>query len=68
MKLDFQPIGTYVRCSVQKITSRKSFGQGRFAAASLKLADAEVLLFYTFALLAVGAVQRLLDSCAKACL
>ena len=62
MKLEFQPVGTYLRCSVQKIMSRNSFGQSRFAAASLKLADAEVLLFYTFALLAVGAVQRLLDA------
>ena len=61
MNLNVQPIGRYLRCSVQKITSGKSHIQGRFADTSLKLADAEVLLFFTFALLAVGAAQRFLD-------
>ncbi len=62
MVLDFQPIGRYARCSVQKIASGKSLVQARLASASLKLADADILLFYTFALFAVGGVQRFLDA------
>jgi exosortase/archaeosortase family protein len=62
MVLDFQPIERYVRCSVRKIASSKSLVQDRLAASALKLADADVLLFYTFALLAVGGVQRFLDA------
>ena len=62
MVLDFQPIGRYARCSVQKIASGKSLVQARFAPATLKLADVDVLLFYTFALFAVGGIQRFLDA------
>jgi hypothetical protein len=62
MVLDFQPIGRYVRCSVQKIASGKSLIQDRLASTSLKLADVDVLLFYTFALFAVGGIQRFLDA------
>ncbi|MGH7783242.1 MAG: hypothetical protein ACREO5_05310, partial [Candidatus Binatia bacterium] len=36
--------------------------QGRLAASPLKLTDADVLRFYTFALFAVGGVQRFLDA------
>ena len=44
-----------------KIASNKSLVHGRLAAIPLKLADADVLLFYTFALLAIGVIQRLID-------
>ncbi len=47
---------------MQKIASSKSLVQARLAALPLKLADADVLLFYTFALLAVGGIQRFLDA------
>jgi hypothetical protein len=47
---------------LQKIVSSKSLFQGRFAALALKLTDADVLLFYTFSLLAVGYIQRFLDA------
>jgi hypothetical protein len=60
MVLDFQPIGRYARCSVQKIASGTSLVQARLA--TLKLADVDVLLFYTFALFAVGGIQRFLDA------
>ncbi len=46
---------------MQKITSSKSLVQGRSAVFSLKLADGDVLLLYTVALLAVGGFQRFLD-------
>ncbi len=39
--------------------------QGRLASSKLKLTDADVLLFYTFALFAVGGVQRFLDEYSK---
>ena len=50
-----------MRVALQKIVSSKSLFQGRFAALPLKLTDADVLLFYTFSLLAVGYIQRFLD-------
>ena len=45
-----------------KIASSKSLVHGRWAAPPLKLTDADVLLFYTFALLSVGLIQRFLDA------
>ena len=45
-----------------KIASSKSLVHGRLAAIPLKLADADALLFYTFALLSVGVIQRFLDA------
>jgi exosortase/archaeosortase family protein len=47
---------------VQIIVSSKSLVQGRLAACPLKLADRDILLFYTFALLAIGPIQRFLDA------
>jgi hypothetical protein len=47
---------------VPKIASSKSLVHGRLAAIPLKLADADALLFYTFALLSVGVIQRFLDA------
>ena len=46
---------------MQRILSKESLVQGRLAASRLKLADTDVLLFYTFALFAIGSVQRFLD-------
>jgi hypothetical protein len=46
---------------VPKIASSKSLVYGRLAAIPLKLADADALLFYTFALLAIGVIQRFID-------
>jgi exosortase/archaeosortase family protein len=60
MILNFEPIARRVRSSAHKIAVGKSLVGGRWAT-SLKLTDADVLLFYTFALLAVGGVQLFLD-------
>jgi hypothetical protein len=43
---------------VQKIASSISLIQGRFAASLPKLTDGDVLLVYTFALLAGGVIRR----------
>ena len=47
---------------MQEIPSSKSLIQGRLAIFPLKPTDADVLLFYSFALFAVGCVQRFLDA------
>jgi exosortase/archaeosortase family protein len=57
---DFQKKNN-VSCSVQTASS-KPFVHGRLAASPLKLADADVLIFYTFALFAVGGIERFLDA------
>ena len=48
--------------AVQKIASSISLIQGRFAASLPKATDGDVLLIYTFALLAGGYIRRVLDA------
>jgi exosortase/archaeosortase family protein len=62
MILDFLPVGRHVRGSMRKIASGKNLVQDRVVPTSLKLADVDVLLLYTFALFAVGGIQRFLDA------